>query len=212
MSEPDFSKIGKSNVRKSKTHERRVAHMLTDWTGVEFRRRRVEGRDATVVERESTADVIPVKGTICCSIEAKSGKGFSLDALLTNYKTSLFTTWWHQATFDCQILKNVFGRDYYPLLFFKPHINFDWVAADKRLFDLGILKPRILTPEYRKDKLWFPALTYDYFDMSGNVTMNTSHSKNNKVMESIPLPALYLCRWKDFENSIDPKSIFIENI
>ncbi len=55
------SKIGKSNVRRSKGHERQVAHYLTDWSGQEFRRRRVEGRDVTVIERESTADVIPVK-------------------------------------------------------------------------------------------------------------------------------------------------------
>jgi len=82
--EPDRSKIGKSNVRKGKTYERRVASLLGEFTGVQFRRRRVEGRDLSVVERESTADVIPVTGDIKFSIEAKSGKGFSFDAILGN--------------------------------------------------------------------------------------------------------------------------------
>ena len=54
----DPSKVGKSNVRKGKTYERRVAGLLTEYTGQEFRRRRVEGRDLSVVERESTASSV----------------------------------------------------------------------------------------------------------------------------------------------------------
>ena len=78
----EMSRIGKSNVARSKSHERRVAKLLQDWSNVEFRRRRVEGRDSTVIERESTADVIPVKGEILFSIEAKCGECTNIDGLL----------------------------------------------------------------------------------------------------------------------------------
>ena len=203
----DRSKIGKSNVRKSKTHERRVAHLLTDWSGIEFRRRRVEGRDSTVVERESTADVIPVKGSVYCSIEAKSGKGFSLDALLSNCQSSLFTSWWHQAAYDCTILEDVFKRQFYPMLFFKPHANFDWVAFDKRLIEDGILKPKNTTNT--PFKIWFPAIAYDYFAINGPITLDVSHS-HNKVLKTIDLPPFYMSRWKDFANYVDPTSFFTE--
>ena len=40
-SREEMSRIGRSNVRRSKSHERRVAHLLTEWAGVDFRRRRV---------------------------------------------------------------------------------------------------------------------------------------------------------------------------
>ncbi len=210
MSNPDRSKIGKSNVRKSKTHERRVAHLLTDWTGIEFRRRRVEGRDATVVERESTADVIPIRGSVHCSIEAKSGRNFSLDALLANCQTALFTTWWHQATYDCTILKEVFNRQFYPLLFFKPHANFDWIAIDQRIINDSILKPK--GDGIASGKIWFPALSFDSYSKVGPITMDVSHSKKNKDLKELVLPDLYFCRWKDFAINVDPKSFFIENI
>ena len=213
---PDRSRIGKSNVRKGKTLERRVAHLLTDWTGVEFRRRRVEGRDATVVERESTADVIPVKGMVHCSIEAKSGHGFSLDALLSSHETTIFTSWWHQATYDCTILETVFKRLFFPMLFFKPHANFDWVAVDQRLFLYNILKPSVLAAaNYAKSlevnqPIWFPSISYGYYHIAPKISLNVSHSKNNKVFESLQLPSLYFCRWKDFASNIDPTSFFVE--
>lgn len=210
MSNPDRSKIGKSNVRKSKTHERRVAHLLTDWSGIEFRRRRVEGRDATVVERESTADVIPIKGTVHCSIEAKSGRNFSLDALLANCQTALFTTWWHQATYDCTILNEVFKREFYPMVFFKPHANFDWVAIDQKVFTNNILKP--LDGHQSLGSIWFPSLAFNQYERVGPITMDVSHSKKNKDMRALTLPSLYFCRWKDFATYVDPKSFFIENI
>ena len=63
--------VGKSNVRRGKTYERRVSNLLTEWSGEEFRRRRVEGRDSNVIDRESTADVIPASKKIIFSIEVK---------------------------------------------------------------------------------------------------------------------------------------------
>ena len=213
MASVNRSKIGKSNVRKSKVHERRIAHLLTDWTGVEFRRRRVEGRDSTVVERESTADVIPVKGEIHFSLEAKSGKGFSLDALMGSCETSLFTSWWHQTTYDSMILSDVFKRQYYPMLFFKPHANFDWVAIAQDAFYKRLLRPHpSLNISSIGNSPWFPHIAFDNYNRIGEISLDVSHSKKHKDIRALRLPAVYMCRWRDFSSNVDPTSFFVENI
>lgn len=212
----EMSRIGRSNVRRSKSHERRVAHLLTDWSGIEFRRRRVEGRDSTVIERESTADVIPVKGDILFSIEAKCGECTSLDGLLANPIPNKFTTWWHQCVYDAQLLSQTFNRAFYPLLFFKPHPNFDWIAIDQAVFTSNILTPtEIAKPSYALARdhnmfIWMPHLAYDGYNLVGPITHNVSHSKKNPVMKALTLPSLYMIRWKDFAHSVDPTSIFVQ--
>lgn len=213
----DRSKIGKSNVRRSKSHERRIAKLMTDWTGVEFRRRRVEGRDVTVVERESTADVIPVRGDIIFSIEAKCGVCTSLDGLLKDIKSNLFTKWWHQCVYDATILTDVLHRKIYPMLFFKPAPAFDWVAIDQDAFASGCLKPnKSLMPLYESSKLagvmpWFNVLSLSAYKTAGEIEHDVSHSKSHAVMKSLNLPALYLMRFKDLAANVDPQSIFVQS-
>lgn len=211
MSKPtkeEMSRIGKSNVRRSKSHERRVAKLLQEYTGVEFRRRRVEGRDSTVVERESTADVIPVKGQILFSIEAKCGEATNWDGLLANPAANKLTKWWHQTTYDAMILTEVMKSKYYPLLFFKPNPSFDWIAIDKNVFRDGKLininGNTLSAPD-------FPCLEFNAYESMGPITQDTSHSKKHPVMKALELPALYLMRWKDFAKNISPSSIFVQN-
>jgi hypothetical protein len=194
----DRSRIGKSNVRKGKTLERRVAHLFSDYTGQEFRRRRVEGRDASVIERESTADVIPVRGDILFSIEVKSGQFGSIDALLANPLNTMLTKWWHQACYDATLMTELFKKDYYPLLFFKFNRNADWIAISKRAFDHIKLSKNV------------PFLDFDHFETCGRVTHNVSHTDNraNEVQVSLSLDAIRFMRWQDFCEAVDPKSIF----
>jgi hypothetical protein len=216
MTDEKRSKVGKSNVRRSKSHERRIAHLLTDWTGVEFRRRRVEGRDVTVVERESTADVIPVRGDIIFSIEAKCGECTSLDGLLKDPTVNKFTKWWHQSVYDAEILTSVLKRKIYPMLFFKPAPAFDWVALDKTVFDRNILQPSASVKvqfdlaKARGISPWFNVLGLDAYTLMEEIEHDVSHSKSNAVMKAIRLPSLYLMRWRDLEANVDPKSFFIQ--
>lgn len=200
MTQPDRSKIGKSNVRKGKTYERRVAGLLTEFTGSEFRRRRVEGRDLSVVERESTADVIPVSREINFSIEAKSGKGFSFDALMGNQKKNTFTVWWHQATYDAEILTKVLGRKIHPMLFFKCSTTQDWIAVSKDS-PIALIAGESIAP----------CLTFCYTD--SKITLNVSHTskKKNFVEVELCLPDVIFMRWKDFAYYIDPRSIFYKD-
>ncbi len=202
----DFSKVGRSNVRKSKTHERRVAKLLTEFTGTEFRRRRVEGRDATTIERESTSDVIAVRGIPKFCIEAKSGRGFSLDALLANPSGSLFTEWWHQASYDAKLLTEHFSSStkysFYPMVFFKPQSNTDWIAIP---FDVCALEAIV-----KKEGKELPCLTYSGYKSANPIGINVVRTKNKDNYKIVPLelPNVVFCRWKDFIETIEPSSLF----
>ncbi len=206
------SKTGKSNVRRSKGHERQVAHYLTDWSGQEFRRRRVEGRDVTVIERESTADVIPVKGNIHCSIEAKCGEVATFAALMDNPKGTKFTEWWHQATYDVSLVSKILARQFYPMMFFRPYPNQNWVAIDYNLFRDGILKPR--QEVFHESMVWFPHFLFDAYEYLGEISFNVVRTKKKENFRYVPLqlPAVVMCRWKDFAANVDPQSFFLNPI
>ncbi len=204
----DFSKIGKSNSRKGKTYERRVAKLLTDWSGTTFRRRRVEGRDSTVIDRESTSDVISVGKMSRFSIEAKSRAGFSLDALMASPVSCVFTSWWLQTCYDTQLLMEHFKQDFYPLLFFKPHSNFDWVAISQKPFKLQLLKPK---SGKEVDDIWFASLKFDAYDLLEPIQYNVIQTKKKENFKyvSIAPQSFYMCRWNDFANNVDPRGFFI---
>jgi hypothetical protein len=230
-SREEMSRIGKSNVSRSKSHERKIAKLLQEFTGVEFRRRRVEGRDSTVIERESTADVIPVKGEIIYSVEAKCGKFPSFDNLLSNPSGNIFVEWWHQATYDAFLLNKLAYRAIYdkdippsyetqwdirevlplkerkfPMLFFRPGSGFNWVAVAEDSF--MVLKQK--TEGLNSSKK--PEFQYLYYDLSylGEVTHDVSHSKKNKILKPLKLPSMFMMRWKDFAENIIPSSLFVE--
>jgi hypothetical protein len=195
------SEIGKSNVRRSKTHERRVAKLLKEWSGEEFRRRRVEGRDESVLARESTADVIPTEKIFRFSVEAKCGRTFSYDALLASPETAIFTSWWLQASYDATLLAKYLKRPILPMLFFKPGINFDWVAFPAEAFEF--LK-------YKLDATLPCLLYYKYNDLM--IKGDISHSKKNPVMIKMRLKPVALCRWKDFADYVDPTNLFFQGV
>lgn len=202
------SRIGKSNVRRSKAQERRIAHLLHDWTGIEFRRRRVEGRDSIVIERESTADVIPIRGDIHFSIEAKCGVPTSFDGLLGNPAGNILTEWWHQATYDAFLLSETFKRKFHPLVFFKPNPNHNWIMVPSEAFRT-VLRPSVEGTPIGVP--WFPHLLFDAYDHLPEVIMNVSHTKNanNLKMVALKLPGMILCRWSDFARNVDSRSIFL---
>lgn len=202
-----YSKTGKRNVSTAKSHERRCKSLLKDWTGVEFRRRRIEGRGDDVSVVEGVADVIPVDRDVIFAIEAKKGEKFSLDHLMDKPKVALFTEWWHQCNYDAKILTDKTNIQRHPLLFFKPIPSWDWIAIDADCFDNNILK--------RKDGkshsgCWFPHLRFDQYSKLGPIEHNISASKKNKVMFPLQLKDCVICRWKTFAEEVDPIHIFLD--
>jgi hypothetical protein len=201
----EMSRVGRSNSRRGKSQERHVAHLLTDWSGVEFRRRKVEGRDASVVARESTADVIAVLHDFRFSVEAKSGKGFSLDALMGNPNTALFSTWWFQTCYDAQLVSNISGNKIFPMLFFKPNPNTDWVAFSE--YAISILTSK--QDNTIKQELWFPHIYFGAYKLSKQIGSIT-FSKKNKITTEIQLDPVIICRWKDFAANVRPDGLFLD--
>lgn len=194
------SQVGKSNVARSKTLERRVANLFEDWTGELFRRRRVEGRDSTIVDRESTADVISVKQGFRFSVEVKCGAGFSIDSIMANPSKCKHSQWWHQTVYDAEILQKAVGYKVYPLLFFKPSSGLDWITLSiECVHDLFQRMPSAA----------FVNTAYaDY----GPITHDVSHSKKNKKMVSLQLPGIVLMRWKDFTDSMPVDKLWVATV
>jgi|10_taG_2_1085330.scaffolds.fasta_scaffold00305_17 hypothetical protein len=205
-----FSKTGKRNVATSKSHERRCKKLLTEWAGVEFRRRRVEGRGDDVSVVEGVADIIPVEGKILFAIESKKGEDFSLDGLFLNSHGARFTKWWHQVNYDAKLLTEKLGAKRWPLLFFKPHPNWDWVAVPIKCFENEILVSKNYPSDFYGGKCWFQHISYDAYRWIGPVTHNIATSTKNKVMEALDLEPCIMCRWKDFATNVDPQSIFVQ--
>lgn len=204
-----YSKTGKRNVSTAKSHERRCKSLLTDWSGVEFRRRRVEGRGDDVSVVEGVADVIPVDRDVIFAIEAKKGEKFSIDHLMDKPEAALFTEWWHQVNYDAKILTDKTGIQRYPLLFFKPHPNWDWIAIDSDCFDQSILKPKN-GDRSLIGRCWFPHLRFDSYGTLGPVEHNVSTSKKNPVMFALELKNCVICRWKTFAEEVNPTHIFLD--
>ena len=213
------SQIGKSNVSTAKCHERRVAKLLTEWSGREFRRRRVEGRESDTVLRDLTGDVVPADATNRCrfNIEAKKGKGFSLTSILTGYATCKFSEWYHQSTYDASLASKALGLDIRPLVFFKPHPNFDWVAFDVKALEFLRPKESVISEQNtaffdgnQLERLWFPYFLFNHFACCGPISFNISHTKNrkNKVVVPLQLPPCCICNWNDFAANVDPNSFF----
>ena len=201
-----FSSVGRSNVRTSKVHERRVAHLLTDWSGVEFRRRRVEGRDLATRVVQSVADVIATAGDFHFTVECKKGQGFSFDHLMAAPATSLFTEWWFQACYDASLVSSDTNRKIYPMMFFKPLPTYDWVAFSARA--IGILRPKHNVPDTMRVAMWFPCLYFNWFANLGQVKGSISHSKKNPKWHHMDLDPVVICRWRDFAEHVDPVSAF----
>lgn len=209
VTKEEQSKIGRSNVRRSKSHERRIANLLSKWSGVEFRRRRVEGRENAVRIVERTADVIPCVGDFHFTVEAKCGKGFSFDNLMDRPHTSLFSEWWHQCTYDAMLVSRDFKRTIYPMVFFKPHPNWDWVAISA--YAINVLRPaKPIEFALPVESLWFPHIRFNAFAWLGEIEHNISHSKKNVKLFPLRLDPVIFCRWHDFAANVSPESAFFE--
>jgi hypothetical protein len=206
------SQVGKSNVATAKCHERRIAKLLTEWSGREFRRRRVEGRESDTVLRDLTGDVVPADAKNRCrfNLEAKKGKGFSLTSIISGYSTCKFSEWYHQSTYDARLVSKALGLDIKPIIFFKPTPNLDWVAFDWTAIDF--LRRCEASQDLRQgsNKLWFPHLFFDYYAYCGPISFNISHTKNrkNRVIVPLQLAPCFICSWNDFAANVNPDSFF----
>lgn len=191
-----------------------MAHLLTEWSGSEFRRRRVEGRMADTIARDLTGDVIPVDCFCHFNIECKKGENFSLDAMLSNVENCQFSKWYHQSSYDAKLCSEQHNRLFLPLLFFKPVPNWDWIAIATEA--IKFLRPAdknnlLANIHCRAGRLWIPHFVYDQYDRCGEISHNVAHTRKakNKVMVPLKLRPCFICRWKDFAAGVDPASFLV---
>ena len=115
---------------KGYRYETRVKNLLTEFTGVDFRRTPNSGGwnktgGAVIREESFVGDVISNNSRFKFSVEAKAHyEDFSFTAILVNPNKCLFTSWWEQCVEDAK------KHSLLPLLFFKPNKTDDWIAID----------------------------------------------------------------------------------
>ncbi len=192
----EISRISRSSVSRSKESERKIANLMTEWSGVQFRRRRVEGKDVGTIALNSVADVIPIVGDFNFAIEVKIEKKFSLVALMKTTKTCTFTSWWLQVNHDCSLMTASRQRQTLPMLFFRHGVNFNWLALSVEGFESIEFRGRVAT------------MTTAIYSSFGVVSGNVSHSPKNKVIVSMQLPDVVFMRCDDFFASAVPSSVF----
>jgi hypothetical protein len=134
---------------------------------------------------------------------------------MANPTGAKFTQWYHQVSFDAQLLTDKTKTPRYPMLFFKPNANCDWITVPFLVFQQNILTPcESYQAEYitrrKHSEIWFPHIYFDTYSWIGPVEQNISRSKN-KIMKALPLLPVILARWRDFEKFVNPNSIFIQN-
>lgn len=188
---------GSRNNTNSKVFERRVAELWTDWTGIDFRRRKIEGHDRKTVVNDGTADVICVDQSKICRfvIECKKRKDFSFTA--TPFQdTAKFWDWFSQVACDA-ILRSHHDSEsklYIPIVHFKPTPNHDFVGY----YGSSINNMKIVDniPGYQ---------IITGFDK--NITRRLVIDGEEKIFEVNPND-VYLSTWKDFTRCVDPTSVF----
>lgn len=185
------SEAGKYSNRKFKSLERRVAKEFREWTGEDFRRTPGSGglnksTSYKVGEKEFISDLMADR-PLDFAIEVKSGVGFSLDAILCNPDTCLFTQWWMQVSYDASTI------NLNPLLWFKPHNNWDWIALDYKGYN-KLCSGRNINH--------FTMKCYNR-SVSGQIKIN-----RKPIDIEINLANPFIIRWKDIKESCDGNLIF----
>lgn len=188
---------GSRNNTNAKNFERRIAELWSKWTGVDFRRRKIEGHDRKTVINDGTADVICVDQSMICRfcIECKKRKDFSFTA--TPFAdTAQFWDWFTQVACDTQLRSHhdPQNRVYLPIVHFKPTPNHDFVA-----FYTADIVPLLVEPIIPGYHI-IPSFTK-------NITRKLIIDETPVTFEVNP-NGVQLSTWADFKRCVDPKLVF----
>jgi hypothetical protein len=189
----DWSEIGRRSKRRGKTYERRCAQLLSDWTKINFRKTPGSGgfnKQGGVVIREELfcGDLICDKNDFKFCVEAKNRESFSFIALLKNPNTADFSEWWWQCLDDAKRVS------LYPILFFKPNNQDDFIA---------LTEEGLTITGYKGNSFKLNVYTEP-------VTLKIKDAKDKKkvVVITTALPTPYIINWKDFTAEVKPNIMF----
>lgn len=191
------SQAARCSNRKFKKLERRVASLLDGWLGAKLFRRTIQSgafnkSGKVKIDEGNMASDIMCKDGMKFAIEVKSGKGFSLDAMLNNdsFSKTKFTEWWLQVNHDADSV------DKLPWLWFKPRPAWDWIAIDQRgieILDVPVCLNR------------FIANMYGQHLISGIIREG---SGKKEIERYLPEPVIF--RWKNFMDAVNGNFILLD--
>ena len=194
---PNRSAIGKRSKNKGHAGERRIAKLLSDFTGKNFRKVPGSGgfgkQGVVVAERTFTGDIVSDDPTFAFSVECKNrANDFSFAQLATVPDKAPFSEWWYQTVEDAKSVNLL------PILFFKASssstqtVGADFIA---------------LTVEGMK-RLGYPAdmpkIVFDLYNKP--ITIVLKDRKKGTVVTQ--LPRAYIISWRLITQYVDPDRFF----
>ncbi len=192
----DFSKIGRRSKNKGNYGERRIAKLLTDFTGKNFRRTPGSGgfgkQGLVVAEHVFTGDVISDDKDFQFCIESKNRPNcFSLAHLATLPEKAEFTEWWYHTLEDAKSVNR------FPALFFK--IGGSSTATVGNDF-VALTKEGMEHLQYPEDA---QKLVFDVY--SKEITFKSSKLKD---FVTAKLPTPYIISWRLIAKHVNPSRMF----
>lgn len=201
---PDWSAIGRKSKNKGHAGERRLAKLLTELTGVSFRKIPGSGGfnksgGAVVAEHKFCGDVVCDSPRFAFCTEAKNRPDdFNLAALTTIPESADFTQWWYQVNAEANYVKLL------PLLYFKlgkstnNFVKNDYLAMTERVaYYLGLSDvPHCVVNAYR-EPVW----------VTIRVKVNGSRKKQQAKVK-VKLPNCWLISWIVFAKNVIKDNLF----
>lgn len=185
--------MGAKSKQKGNRYERRCVKLLSEFTSVAFRRIPSSGAfnkfgGTKVAEYAFSGDVICDNKDFLFSVEAKSQKKFSFNAVLKSPDSAVFTEWWKQCVEDAQTVSRL------PLLMFKPDVSDDFVAITERGMEVLGIPPH--TPHF--------SLKVYGCDVSCRSCAEGEDVCN--CNDKLPTPKIF--KWKTFISIVTPQNMF----
>lgn len=187
----DFSAVGRKSKRKGKTYERRAAKLLTEYTGVNFRKTPSSGgfnKFGGVAIREELfcGDVISDSKDFKYCIEAKNREEFTFESILKNPSTAPFTIWWYQCCDDAKRVSML------PMMFFKPDSQADFIVVRPSDFPDNLQK----VPHFKLS-------VYDNNPLSIKI-----RDGKQAIVIDVELEDPCIINWKDFVKTYPAEEMF----
>jgi hypothetical protein len=189
--------MANKSKRKGNRYERHVAKLLSEFTGVTFRKvfgsgMINKGAGQVIAPSYFCGDVTCDREDFVFSVEAKNRKNLVLPPVLyaDNSKCE-FTTAWAQCIDDSEENQKL------PMFWFKPNHTDDWVALDEKSVERLKINPTV------------PRLVFDIYHHKMNIKIRKGQGIE-KIYRELPNPILY--RWRVLENNCDPSLMFENSI
>jgi hypothetical protein len=203
---PDWSAIGRSSKNKGKTGERRLAKLLTEFTGEGFRKIPGSGGynktgGVTVAEHKFCGDVICDSANFAFCMEAKNRPSdFNLAAITTSPESAQFTSWWYQVNAEAKHVNLL------PLLYFKLGNSTNNVVKN----DYLAMTPTVANYLGMSNKVLHASLHVYYEPVWVTINVKVKgKAKKEQARLFVKLPNPWLISWVIFSRHADKSKLFV---